>query len=75
MCNTKDDIKLTDAKSTREDAERSKREDVFVIKGTPECLVQDAIPSEACKEYHKNSYIQINGQLRRCGALNTDESQ
>ena len=27
MCNTKDDIKLTDTKSTKLDAERSKRED------------------------------------------------
>ena len=55
--------------------ERSKREDVFVIKGSNECIAIDAIPSKECREYHENSYIQINGQLRRCGALNTQETE
>jgi hypothetical protein len=54
--------------------ERSKREDVFVIKGSNECIAMDATPSKECDEYHKNSYIQINGQLRRCGALNSMET-
>ena len=51
--------------------ERSKREDVFVLKGSNECIAMDAVPSKECKEYHQNSYIQINRTLRRCGALNT----
>jgi len=51
--------------------ERSKREDeYFVIKGTKECIVLDAIPSEECKEYHRNSFIQYNfidkTILKRC---------
>lgn len=33
MCNNKDDIKLTDTKSTKLDAERSKREDFYGKKG------------------------------------------
>jgi len=53
---------------------RSKREDVSVIKGSNECIAFDAIPSKECREYHENSYVQINGQLRRCGALNTMET-
>ena len=54
--------------------ERSKREDVFVIKGSTECIAMDAIPSKECKEYHQNSYLQINGTLKRCGTLNTKET-
>ena len=58
----------------RNQPERSKREDVFVLQGSNECIALDAIPSKECDEYHKNSYIQINGQLRRCGALNSMET-
>jgi len=54
--------------------ERSKREDVFVVRGSKECIAIDATPSKECREYHQNSCIQINGQLKRCGALNTVET-
>jgi len=39
MCNNKDDIRLTDTKSTKLDAERSKRE--------------DSIPEQARKEFRQ----------------------
>ena len=60
--------------------ERSKREDVFVYR--PDTyqgpIAINATPSKECKEYHKNSCIQINVNdeniLKRCGALNSNES-
>jgi hypothetical protein len=79
----KGNIYIVPGQMTREEAEvyfpnqpeRSKREDVFVVKVSNECIAIDAIPSKECREYHENSYIQINGQLRRCGALNTQETE
>lgn len=57
--------------------ERSKRDDVFVFRpiNYPGPNVIDMTPSKECKEYHENSYIQVNvdGKTihKRCGALNS----
>lgn len=69
--NNKNDTKCTPMESIRKDVERSKREDkFFVIKGSKESIALDATPSEECKEYHRNSCIQINHDdktyLMRC---------
>jgi len=60
MCNNKDDIKLTDTKSTKLDAERSKREDAI----------------KECEEMgHLNTWMPKNQTLcMRCGALNSMET-
>lgn len=58
----------------------SKREDALIYK--PEnyevSIVVDCKPSKECKEYHENSYIRINingkNVIKRCGALNTDNT-
>ncbi len=33
--------------------------EIFVLKGSSEMIVQDATPSEECKDYHRYSYIQF----------------
>jgi len=67
MCNTKDKIKLTDTKSTKEDRERSKRED---LNRCEKCdyRFETVIECDDClDEYFSN--------LSGCGALNIVETQ
>ncbi len=52
----------TDTKSTKLDAERSKREDTFIYRpeNYPGPIAIDCKPTKECDEYHKNAKVQIN---------------